>query len=255
MRSKLIAGNWKMNGSRAQNEDLLNALKTATLTSQTNLAIFPPAPYLMQCQSILSGSKIQYGAQDISVQQNGAYTGEWSGAMLADCGCQMVIVGHSERRTYHNESSSYVAEKTATALANGLRPIVCVGESAQQRQDNQTKATIEAQLLPVLTRCPKDAWSKIIVAYEPIWAIGSGVAANPEDAEDVHQFIRDLITNKVNQAQETLILYGGSVKANNAQTFFAMPNIDGALVGGASLQAHDFLMIAQAAARAQESTN
>ncbi|ETD69340.1 triosephosphate isomerase [Pelistega indica] len=243
--SRLVVGNWKMNGSLALNQTLLAGLLEKTKATPekyatVQLAVCPSFPYLAQVQQALSGSSISWGAQDISLYTEGAYTGEVSVGMLMDFACQWAIVGHSERRSYHGETSQQVAEKARLALSQGMTPIVCIGESLEQRQEGNTLAIIEQQLKPVLAL--GEQLKNIVVAYEPVWAIGTGLTATPEQAQEVHAFIRELLRQQ--QAPQVQILYGGSVKSANAASLFAMQDIDGALVGGAALDADEFLAIA-----------
>jgi len=242
-RTRLIMGNWKMHGNLADNAKLLSGVRAGanTLASGAQLAVCVPFPYLAQAAQVLSGSPVSWGAQDLSTQTHGAFTGEVSGAMLKDFACRYVLVGHSERRSMHAESDQLVADKAKAALASGLTPVVCVGESLAQRDANQVLAVIQQQLAPVLA-LGAEAVKKMVVAYEPVWAIGTGRTATPEQAQEVHAAIRAAL--QAIAAGEVQILYGGSVKAANAASLFAMPDIDGALVGGASLVAEDFLAIA-----------
>ena len=248
--ARLVMGNWKMNGSLAANQVLLTGLRNAVDAAgeggqyaQCTIAVCPPTPYLAQVQQSLQGSGISWGAQDLSMQASGAYTGEVSAAMLNDFACRWVIVGHSERRAYHGETNDLVAQKAQAALAANITPVVCVGESLQERESEQTLRIIEEQLAPVLA-LGQEQVAKMVIAYEPVWAIGTGLTATPEQAQEVHAFIRGLLQNV--GAPQVQILYGGSVKANNAASLFAMPDINGALVGGAALQAEEFLAIAAA---------
>ena len=242
-RTRLIMGNWKMHGNLADNAKLLAGVRAGanTLASGAQLAVCVPFPYLAQAAQVLSGSPVSWGAQDLSTQTHGAFTGEVSGAMLKDFACRYVLVGHSERRSMHAESDQLVADKAKAALASGLTPVVCVGESLAQRDANQVLAVIQQQLAPVLA-LGAEAVKKMVVAYEPVWAIGTGRTATPEQAQEVHAAIRAAL--QAIAAGQVQILYGGSVKAANAASLFAMPDIDGALVGGASLVAEDFLAIA-----------
>ena len=247
---RLVMGNWKMNGSLVANQALLTGLRNAVDAAgeggqyaQCTIAVCPPTPYLAQVQQSLQGSGISWGAQDLSMQASGAYTGEVSAAMLNDFACRWVIVGHSERRAYHGETNDLVAQKAQAALAANITPVVCVGESLQERESAQTLRIIEEQLAPVLA-LGQEQVAKMVIAYEPVWAIGTGLTATPEQAQEVHAFIRGLLQNV--GAPQVQILYGGSVKANNAASLFAMPDINGALVGGAALQAEEFLAIAAA---------
>ena len=241
-RTRLVLGNWKMHGNQAENAKLLSALLAATrAATSTQMGVCVPFPYLAQTALALTGSKITWGAQDISVHAQGAYTGEVSGGMLKDFSCHYVLVGHSERRAMHAESDQLVADKARAALAAGLTPVVCVGESLAERDAGQAVAVIARQLAPVLA-LGSEAVRKMVVAYEPVWAIGTGRTASPEQAQEVHAAIRAAL--KGVGAEQVQVLYGGSVKAANAASLFAMPDIDGALVGGASLVAADFLAIA-----------
>ncbi len=248
--ARLVMGNWKMNGSLVANQALLTGLRNAVEAAgsdaqyaQCTIAVCPPAAYLAQVQQSLQGSPISWGSQDVSVHTSGAYTGEVSATMLNDFACRWAIVGHSERRAYHGETSEVVAQKAQAALAANITPVVCVGESLQEREGERTLSIIEEQLAPVLA-LGQEQVAKMVIAYEPVWAIGTGLTATPEQAQEVHAFIRGLL-QKVG-APQVQILYGGSVKANNAASLFAMPDINGALVGGAALQAEEFLAIAAA---------
>lgn len=247
MRATLIAGNWKMNGSLASNAGLLDGVRAGAASSKAQLAVCVPAPYLAQAQAALAGSAVAWGAQDVSVHESGAYTGEVSAAMLGDFGCTFAIVGHSERRSYHGESDELVAQKAMRALAAGLVPIVCVGETLAEREQGATDAVVIRQLAPVLDAVGPQL-AKIVIAYEPVWAIGTGKTATPEMAQQVHELIRRTLAQRdAAAAQQVQILYGGSMKPDNAKDLLAMPDIDGGLIGGASLKAADFLAIAQAA--------
>ncbi|NEN75628.1 triose-phosphate isomerase [Pelistega sp. NLN82] len=242
MRQRLVMGNWKMNGNLRSNSDLLSAIARAEPES-AQVVVCPPFPYLAQAQSVLSNTPIQWGAQDISLYEKGAYTGEVSVGMLNDFACQWVIVGHSERRAYHAETSDTVAAKAKIALQHGLTPVVCVGELLSEREEGRTLSVIEAQLSPVLA-LGTEVVKALVIAYEPVWAIGTGLTATPEQAQEVHAFIRQLLSRI--GAEQVRIVYGGSVKANNASRLFSMPDIDGALVGGAALDAKEFLAIVAA---------
>jgi triosephosphate isomerase (TIM) len=248
MRRKLIVGNWKMNGSRAGNTSLLSGIAAGLSNAKAACAVCVPAPYLAQCQAELTGSAIAWGAQDVSRHAGGAYTGEVAAAMLADFACQYVIVGHSERRAYHGESNELVAQKAVAAMGAGLTPIVCVGETLEQREAGQTNAVVGAQLEAVLSLLGADDVKKIVVAYEPVWAIGTGKTATPQMAQDVHAQLRAQLKAKNAASAETVqILYGGSMKPDNAKELLAQPDIDGGLIGGAALKAVDFLAIIHAA--------
>ena len=247
MRRKLVVGNWKMNGSLAANAALLDALRALPGAAPCDLAVCAPFPYLAQLQASLAGSSIAWGAQDCSAHEAGAYTGEVSAAMLAEFSCRYVIVGHSERRTLHGEGDQLVADKAKAALAHGLTPIVCVGETLAQREAGETAAVVKRQLsaaIHTLAHCI----SQVVVAYEPVWAIGTGRTATPEQAQEVHALLRQQLHAATEKSVAMTILYGGSVKADNAAALFAQADIDGGLIGGASLVAADFAAIARAAA-------
>lgn len=249
---KLIAGNWKMNGSLAANAALLDALSQglAAAPAACEVAVCVPAPYLAQVQamhSALAGlASIELGAQDVSVHASGAYTGEVSAAMLKDFGCRFAIVGHSERRQYHGESDALVADKAKAALASGITPIVCVGETLAEREAGHTEEVVKRQLAAVI-HANGHCISEIVVAYEPVWAIGTGKTASPEEAQAVHAVLRAQLKAATDQSARVKILYGGSMNAANAATLLAQPDIDGGLIGGASLKAPDFLTIIAAA--------
>ncbi|WP_066966993.1 triose-phosphate isomerase [Microbulbifer sp. Q7] len=244
MRKTLVAANWKMHGTKAFAEQLLaelnNGLKSRECSAQ--VVICPPYPYL----GVVAGSigQAQLGAQNLSEQPSGAYTGEVSAEMLLDCGARYAIVGHSERRSLYGESSALVAAKYAAAKAAGLIPILCVGESLEEREAGKTLEVVAEQIQAIVALGLPDTWQNAVVAYEPVWAIGTGKTASPEQAQEVHQFIRQQLGEA---GGETQILYGGSVKAANAAELFAKPDIDGALVGGASLKAEEFIQICCAA--------
>jgi triosephosphate isomerase (TIM) len=248
MRRKLIVGNWKMNGSLAANAALLSGIKPALAQLACDAAVCAPAPYLAQCQSELSGTAMAWGAQDVSVHESGAYTGEVAAAMLRDFGCRYVILGHSERRAYHQESDEQVACKTVRALAAGLTPIVCVGEQFEEREAGQTHAVVSRQLDAVLQAIDVSELVQCVIAYEPVWAIGTGKTATPEMAQEVHALLRaKLASRSAAAAMEVKILYGGSMKPDNARELLSMPDIDGGLIGGAALKAADFVAILQSA--------
>lgn len=240
-RKRLVAGNWKLNGSLDGNSRLLQELLVwPEMQAECDVLVCVPYVYLPQAVSILKGSAIAVGAQDVSVHAKGAYTGEVSAAMLADIGCRWVIVGHSERRQYHQESSAQVATKVLAALDAGVTPIVCVGEQLADRQAGQEVCVVQDQLEPIKALGAQIV-SRLVLAYEPVWAIGTGLTASPQQAQQMHQQIRVYM-----ESDQVRILYGGSVKADNAAELFAMPDIDGALVGGASLDAQEFLRIVAA---------
>ncbi|ODS23055.1 triose-phosphate isomerase [Candidatus Endobugula sertula] len=246
MRRPLVIGNWKMNGSRQDNKSLLEELVFLKPTNiQTELVICAPFLYIEQVSRHLVEQQISFGAQDMSVHLNGAYTGEISASMLIDLGCRYVIVGHSERRQYHGESNLLVAQKTLASLQAGLIPIICVGETLEQRESAGTLDVIADQLAAVKTVVGDSGISRSVIAYEPVWAIGTGLSATPDQAQDVHRFIRGQLGATGGNVR---LLYGGSVKSDNAAGLFEQPDIDGALVGGASLVAREFIKIALAAA-------
>lgn len=243
-RKRLVMGNWKMNGSLAGNATLLAGLRASTPSPDNcDVAVCPPFPYLAQAVDALRDTTITVGAQNLSQHGEGAYTGEVSGSMLADVGCVWVLVGHSERRTYHAETDQLVAHKAAAALQAGLTPVVCIGETLAEQEAGQTLGVVARQLAPILAM-GTDAVSKMVIAYEPVWAIGTGRTATPEQAQEVHAAIRASLASV--GAEDVRILYGGSVNASNAKQLFSMEDIDGALVGGASLKADEFLRIVAA---------
>jgi triosephosphate isomerase len=248
MRRKLVAGNWKMHGALSQNEALLNALVggMAKLPG-VECAVCVPYPYLYQARQKLSGTSIKWGAQDAHQLEKGAYTGEVSAPMLNDFGCHYVLVGHSERRAIYGESSALIAEKFAAVQKAGMTPILCIGETLAQREAGATEAVVAEQMDAVIKLAGVQSLRNAVLAYEPVWAIGTGKTATPEQAQAVHAFIRGRIAALDGQvAQGLLILYGGSVKGSNAAELFAKADIDGGLIGGASLIADDFLAICKA---------
>jgi triosephosphate isomerase len=248
MRKILVAGNWKMHGSQAMVQSLLDGLLSAPSRPQVELAVFPPFPYLALAQTLLRGSDIAWGAQSLNPAPKGAHTGEVSAVMLLDFGCRYVLVGHSERRTLYGERDGDVALRFAAALEAGLEPILCVGETLEERDEGRTEAVVERQLDAVLAHGGVDGFRRALVAYEPVWAIGTGRTATPDQAQAVHAFIRDKIALRDGIiAGQLRILYGGSVNGSNAGDLFAREDIDGGLVGGASLKAEDFLAIRDAA--------
>ncbi len=248
MRKKLVAGNWKMNGSLAENAALLAAIKPAMAGIEAVVCV--PFPYLAQAQVLLVGSSIAWGAQNVSEQSKGAFTGEVSAAMLLDFGCKYVIVGHSERRSLYGESDALVASKYRVAQAAGLIPILCVGESLDERESGVTEAVVARQLDAVINAAGVGSLAKAVIAYEPVWAIGTGKTASPEQAQAVHAFIRGKIAVLDSGVADQLVIqYGGSVKASNASELMAKPDIDGGLIGGASLVADEFVAICRAAAK------
>ena len=245
-KQKLIAGNWKMNGSLAANEALLKAVIAGAQDAACDVAVAVPAPYLAQVQSLAAGSVVAVAAQDVSSHEAGAYTGEVSAAMLKDFGVRYALVGHSERRQYHGETDAVVAEKAQRALAAGVTPIICVGETLAEREAGQTEAVVKRQLAAVI-HLNGHCISEVVVAYEPVWAIGTGRTATPEQAQAVHAVLRAQLAAASAHADRIRLLYGGSMNAANAAELLAQPDIDGGLVGGASLTAPDFLQIIAAA--------
>ncbi len=244
MRGRLVVGNWKMNGGIAANAALLAALKSGWQSEAARqLAVCVPYPYLPQTAAALAGSAIAWGAQDVSEHAAGAYTGEVSAAMLLEFGCRYAIVGHSERRQHFGDTNDVVAAKAEAAFAAGLIPIACVGETLAERESGVTDAVVLRQLDAIVARIGGNA-AKMVVAYEPVWAIGTGRTASPEEAQAVHAILRKRLADA--HAAEAPLLYGGSVKADNAAALFAMADIDGGLIGGASLKAAEFLAIARA---------
>ncbi|HEU0289179.1 MAG TPA: triose-phosphate isomerase [Burkholderiales bacterium] len=254
MRIKLVAGNWKMNGNLASSQALLKAiLPPLASLSRAQYAVCAPFPYLAAIGQALRGSSVALGAQDLCQFGDGAYTGGVSGAMLADCGCRYVIVGHSERRGVFGEADDVVARKYAQAAKHGLTPILCLGETLAEREAGTTEAVVARQLDAVVQHCGLQALGQGVIAYEPVWAIGTGRTATPQQAQAVHVFIRGRVADGDRRLADGLqILYGGSVKANNAAQLFAMADVDGGLIGGASLVADEFVAICRAAQDAEE---
>ena len=249
MRGYLVAGNWKMNGSNAANAELVDGIIAGMPQSDTvSLLVCPPFPYLATMADQLSGTGIALGAQNVSEHAAGAFTGETAPSMLTDVGCTYVIVGHSERRAIMGESSETVAAKFRAAQDAGLIPVLCVGETQEERETEQTEAVVDEQLNAVIDDSGIEAFRSAVIAYEPVWAIGTGLTATPEQAQDVHQHIRGVLgVRNQDVAGAVKILYGGSVKGDNAAGHFGKPDIDGGLIGGASLKSADFLAIAEAA--------
>lgn len=245
MRRPLVAGNWKMYGSRAESTALLESvLAGLSSESDTECVVFPPFVYLADVARLLRDSAVGLGAQNLCAEAQGAFTGEVSATMLKDVGCQYVIVGHSERRHLYGESDALVARKVASALHQDLTPIVCVGEQLAEREAGATNDVVGRQLDAVIDVCGIEALGRTVLAYEPVWAIGTGRNASPQQAQDVHDFIRRRVAARdVKIANLVRILYGGSVKAGNAADLFRMPDVDGGLIGGASLKADEFLAI------------
>lgn len=251
MRKPLVAGNWKMHGSMSQAKSLIETIKTKAkpeLLSQIDILLCPPFLYLNLAHELIQNSTIQLGAQNLYLGAQGAFTGEISGVMLKDIGCRYVLIGHSERRHILKEDLSLVAAKFKAAIDAGLTPVLCVGETKEEREQAQTETVIAAQINSVMQLAGVDSFHQAVIAYEPVWAIGTGLTASPEQAEEVHAFIRTLIQkNNIDLAKTIRILYGGSVKAENAAALFAMRDVDGGLIGGASLDAASFLAICEAA--------
>lgn len=248
MRQSLVVGNWKMNGSIAANRSLIDGIKqNIASVKNAEMAVCPPFVYLHQIRELLKDTSINWGSQDVSQCDPGAFTGEVAISMLVDFGCKYVIVGHSERRSLYGESDELVAEKFAKVQSAGLIPILCVGELLEEREAGNTEAVVKRQLDAVLNLQGVASLEKSVIAYEPVWAIGTGKTATPQQAQDVHAFIRGQISAlDAEVANKVQILYGGSVKGSNAKELFTMSDIDGGLIGGASLKAEDFLAIGQA---------
>ncbi len=246
MKKKLIAGNWKMNGGLAANQALVQALLAGLPASACDVAVCAPSVYLAQLQTLLADAAVAVGAQDVSAHDGGAFTGECSAPMLRDFGVRYAIVGHSERRQYHGETDATVADKARQALAAGITPIVCVGETLQEREAGLTEEVVKRQLAAVI-HINGHCISEIVVAYEPVWAIGTGRTATPEQAQQVHAVLRAQLKAASASAERIRILYGGSMNAANAASLLAQADIDGGLIGGASLKAADFLTIIAAA--------
>jgi len=249
VRKKLIAGNWKMHGSSPSVQKLMDGIKVgAASLSHVDIAVLPPFVYLALVRDQIKNTAIQLGAQNLYLGEQGAFTGEISGAMLKDLGCEFVLVGHSERRAIFQEGLQLVAQKFQAAIMSGLTPILCVGETRDEREQGLTESIIQAQIESVIQLAGIETFAKAVIAYEPVWAIGTGLTATPEEAQAVHAFIRALILkNKVDIGGAIRILYGGSMKPENAASLLVMPDIDGGLIGGASLDAVSFLKICECA--------
>ncbi len=251
MRIPLVAGNWKLNGTRASIKELVEGLQSGiSAIKKTQVAVCPPYVYLNEVGQMLADGPgpIAMGSQDVSAEDSGAFTGEVAGTMIREMGCAYAIVGHSERRSIYGESDELTARKFAAARRHGLKPILCVGETLQEREQNITEKVVARQIDAVIDLEGIDAFKDAVIAYEPVWAIGTGMTATPEQAQEVHAFIRGRIAAEDQSVADGLqILYGGSVKGNNAEELFAKPDIDGGLIGGASLAAGEFLTICQAA--------
>ncbi len=249
MRNKLIAGNWKMNGSKPEIRSLIGGILARMDPARSaEVMVLPPFPYIPLVQSLIEHTPVLLGAQDLSPHPSGAYTGDVSGPMLNDWGCGHVLVGHSERRALHAESSEQVAEKFVAAQSAGLQPILCVGETLDQREAGRTAEVVGSQIAAVIEAAGISAFARAVVAYEPVWAIGTGQTASPDQAQEIHATIRAQLTKEdATIGGRVRILYGGSVKPDNAAELFACEDIDGGLIGGASLQAESFMSIYQAA--------
>jgi len=246
MRSSLIAGNWKMNGNLQSAVELVEGIKAGD-AGKAELAVFPPAVFLMKVGGLLADSEIALGAQNVCDQEAGAFTGEIAAAMLKECGCRYALAGHSERRALYLETDQLVAARCAMAVASGIIPILCVGESLQEREQGITEDVVGRQIDALIELSGIDGITQAIIAYEPVWAIGTGKVATPDQAQDVHAFIRGKLAQlDVGVAEQVKILYGGSMNPSNAAELLSQPDIDGGLIGGASLKADDFLAIAQA---------
>ena len=243
MRQNYVMGNWKMNGSNAAIQALLPAISHAITPLKTNCVVFPPASYLSLAKQLLNNSTISLGAQNVYPENQGAYTGEMSGPMLKDIGCQYVLVGHSERRQLFAENENFIAKKFHHVKEHDMIPVLCIGETLQEKEQDLTESVLIKQLLPIMGG--SEVFNGAIIAYEPVWAIGTGRAATPESIQEVHAFIRAWIQSQGEEVAALSILYGGSVNAENAATIFSLPDVDGGLVGGASLNAQQFVEIVE----------
>ena len=247
MRKTIVAGNWKMNASKESVNTLIEGILSGMNEASSEVIVCVPFPYLSQVESLIQGSSLMLGAQNLNVNSAGAYTGEVSADMIKDFGAQHVIVGHSERRSLYGETNAIVAEKTKAAIDAGLTPLLCVGESLEDRESGNTEAIVEEQINTVIDLIGIESFDQAIIAYEPVWAIGTGLTATPEQAQAVHLFIRNLLADSSEKiAQRTPILYGGSMNAGNAADLISCSDIDGGLIGGAALKAEDFLQICKA---------
>ena len=247
MRKTIVAGNWKMNASKDSVNSLVNDILSGVSGVNAEVIVCAPFPYLAMVDSLIDGSSLMLGAQNLNVNPSGAFTGEVSAEMIKDFGANHVIVGHSERRSLYGETSEIVAEKTKAAIDSGLTPLLCLGESLDQRESGKTESVISEQLTKVIDLVGIEAFKNIIIAYEPVWAIGTGMTATPEQAQAVHMYIRALLaTSNQDIAEKTPILYGGSMNAGNAAELISRTDIDGGLIGGAALKAEDFLKICKA---------
>ena len=247
MRKKIVAGNWKMNNNKSETAELIQALKSLSFSTDVRVMIAPAFTHLAQAEELTQGGRIEVLAQNMNANDSGAFTGEISAKMLHSIGINKVILGHSERRAYYNETDAGLKKKVKTALTHDMEVVFCFGEELDQRKAGSHFVVVQSQLETVLFDLNSTEWSKIILAYEPVWAIGTGETASPEQAQDIHAFIRGLIASKYDEdlAQDVSILYGGSVKPANASAIFSQPDVDGGLIGGASLNAEDFIAIIQ----------
>ena len=247
MRKKIVAGNWKMNNNKSETADLIKALKSLSFSTDVRVMIAPAFTHLAQAEELTQGGRIEVLAQNMNANDSGAFTGEISAKMLNSIGINKVILGHSERRAYYNETDAGLKQKVKTALTHDMEVVFCFGEELDQRKAGSHFEVVQSQLETVLFDLNSTEWSKIILAYEPVWAIGTGETASPEQAQDIHAFIRGLIASKYDEdlAHDVSILYGGSVKPANASAIFSQPDVDGGLIGGASLNAEDFIAIIQ----------
>ena len=247
MRKKIVAGNWKMNNNKSETADLIQALKSLSFSTDVRVMVAPAFTHLAQAEELTQGGRIEVLAQNMNANDSGAFTGEISAKMLNSIGINKVILGHSERRAYYNETDAELKQKVKTALTHDMEVVFCFGEELDQRKAGSHFEVVQSQLETVLFDLNSTEWSKIILAYEPVWAIGTGETASPEQAQDIHAFIRGLIASKYDEdlAHDVSILYGGSVKPANASAIFSQPDVDGGLIGGASLNAEDFIAIIQ----------
>ena len=249
MRQSLVMGNWKMNGLRSDGIALANAIAAGLKQGDQGIAVCVPYVYISDIQKAIESTPLTLGSQNVADQESGAYSGEISAAMLKDCGCTYALVGHSERRSYYGDTNESVATRFCQAQKQGVIPVLCIGETLEERESDQTFAVIDQQLNAVIDMAGVDALADSVIAYEPVWAIGTGKTATDQQAQDVHKYIREQIAAKSQSiAEKVQILYGGSVKPDNAKAIFAMPDIDGGLIGGASLDAESFLTIYQSIA-------
>ncbi len=247
MRQVIVAGNWKMNASKEAVSTLVVGILSGMTDVESKVVVCAPYPYLSQVEALIAHSQLHLGAQDLNTNALGAFTGEVSADMIRDFGAEYVIVGHSERRSLYGETDEVVAEKVQAALDNGLTPLFCIGELLEERESGNTELVVSKQIQAVIDRVGIEAFRNIIVAYEPVWAIGTGVTATPQQAQDTHAFIRSMLAkNDADIAQSTPILYGGSMNPTNAKELIGCEDIDGGLIGGASLKAADFLQICKA---------